>query len=110
MDDVIRRRDVMHALEKCHKQCCREDDVGDEWIHFETTENEMKCIPSAQPEIIHCKDCKHYMPYEWMWDDISRSSDINDYAPDEIGCEKIDHHCQPDGFCSFAERKLDATS
>ena len=50
MDDLIRRKDVMLALEKCHKQCYKEDDWGDEWIHYETTENEMECIPSAQPE------------------------------------------------------------
>ena len=50
--DTINKQDVMHALEKCHKQCCRKDDVGDERIHYETTENEMECIPSAQPEPI----------------------------------------------------------
>lgn len=50
MDDVIRRQDVMHVLEKAHRQCCRKDDTGDEWIHYETTENEMECIPSAQPQ------------------------------------------------------------
>ena len=59
---------------------------------------------SAQPEIIRCKDCKHYIPYEWMWDDISRNSDINDYSPDEIGCERLDIHCKPNGFCCLAER------
>lgn len=50
MDDLISRLAVMHALEKCHKQCCREDDCGDEWIHYETTVNELECIPSAQSE------------------------------------------------------------
>lgn len=64
-------------------------------------------MPPAQPEIIRCKDCKYYMPYEWMWDDIPRSSDINDYSPDEIGCARIDIHFKPNGFCCLAERRED---
>lgn len=51
MDDLISRQSVMHALEKCHKQCCRENDGGDEWIHYETTVNELECIPPTQPNL-----------------------------------------------------------
>jgi hypothetical protein len=62
-------------------------------------------LPSVQPEIIYCRDCKYYIPYEWMFDGIPRSSDIADYTPDEIGCSINDHIYQPDGFCSHAERR-----
>ena len=61
--------------------------------------------PKEQPEIIRCQDCKYYIPYEWMFDGITRSSNAADYAPDEIGCSINDHNYQPDGFCSCAERR-----
>lgn len=50
MDKLISHKAVIDALEKCHKMCCREDDCGDEWIHYETTVNEIECIPSTQQE------------------------------------------------------------
>ena len=47
----------------------------------------IKALPSAQPEIIRCKDCKYYMrPH---------------------GCGNIDGMAtaQEDGHCSYAERR-----
>lgn len=47
----------------------------------------LEALPSAQPEIIRCKDCKHYMyPH---------------------GCGHIDGMttAQEDGYCSYAERR-----
>lgn len=70
---------------------------------FEALDMAIKAL--EQHEIIHCRDCKYYIPYEWMFDGIPRSSDIADYAPDEIGCSINDHNYQPDGFCSYAERR-----
>lgn len=48
--DTISRKAVTDAIEKCHKQCCRIDSCGDEWIHYETTLNEVESIPPAQPK------------------------------------------------------------
>lgn len=45
--DTISRKAVTAAIEKCHKKCCREDANGDEWIHYETTLNEVESIPPA---------------------------------------------------------------
>ena len=48
-------------------------------------------LPSAQPEIIRCKDCKHYLcPH---------------------GCGHIDGMVtsREDGFCSHAERRTDGS-
>ena len=63
-------------------------------------------LDATQPEIIHCKDCKYYIPWEWMFDGLTRSSNINDFAPDEIGCSLNDHNYPPDGFCCHAERRI----
>ena len=67
-------------------------------------------LPPAEPEIIRCKYCKYYIPYEWMFDGLPRSSNRNDYAPDEIGCAVNDHNYPPEGFCSNAERRTDEGS
>jgi hypothetical protein len=64
-------------------------------------------LPSAQPKIIRCKDCKHYIPYDWMFSGLSRSSNINNYFPDDMVCLVNDDNYPPDGFCSKAERKND---
>lgn len=56
-------------------------------------------------ELIRCKDCRYYIPYEWIFDGWTRSSNINDYSQDEIGCAVNEHNYPPEGFCSFAERR-----
>ena len=56
-------------------------------------------------ELIRCKDCRYYIPYDWIFDGWTRSSNINDYSQDEIGCAVNEHNYPPEGFCSFAERK-----
>ena len=54
MSDLISRQAAIDALEKCHKQCCREDANGDEWIHYETTLNEVESIPPAPKNDADC--------------------------------------------------------
>jgi hypothetical protein len=62
-------------------------------------------LPTAQPDIICCKDCKHWMPYDWMFSEIWRSINIDDYSEDEIGCAYCDMNMGANDFCSRAERK-----
>lgn len=63
-------------------------------------------LPSADVvEVVRCKDCVHYIPYDWMFSEVWKSQNIEDYSQDEIGCEWIDHYVKPDGYCSFGERK-----
>ena len=61
-------------------------------------------IPTAQPEIIRCKDCKHRMPYDWMFSETWQSQNIDDYPEDEIGCLYCDMAMKADDYCSRAER------
>ena len=60
---------------------------------------------SAQPEIIRCKDCKHWIPYDWMFSEVWQSKNIADYPEDEIGCNFCDVAMKANDFCSRAERK-----
>lgn len=57
-----------------------------------------------EPDIVRCKDCIHYIPYEWKWYDLPRSNNIEDYDDDEIGCDVNETHYPPDGFCSYGKR------
>ena len=65
----------------------------------------MRQLPPAQPEIIQCKDCKHWIPYDWMFSEIWESRNISDYPEDEIGCNCSDMAMKANDFCSRGERK-----
>ena len=83
--DLISRADALDALKKCY--CGGEDSCGEPWIYEDHAFNAIKQLPSAQPEIIRCRECKF----------ASGDSRI---------CMKFDH--SPIGeldFCSFAERR-----
>lgn len=59
-------------------------------------------LPSAQPEIIRCKDCKHQ---EKFFHEDRRRKDGGHYI---YGCELADgysHVCLDDDFCSRGERR-----
>ena len=51
--------------------------------------DEITALPSAQPEIIRCKDCKHYN------------------AGFECLVEGYGIETKPDHFCGYAERRTD---
>ena len=56
-------------------------------------------------DLIRCKDCKHWMPYDWMFSEVYKSQDINDYSEDEIGCRYCDMNMGANDYCSMAERR-----
>ena len=80
--------------------------IGDIW---ELTGAEIREVinsqPTIQPEIIRCKDCKHWIPYDWMFSEVWQSKNIADYPEDEIGCAWSDMAMKANDFCSRAERK-----
>ena len=63
--------------------------------------------PTIQPEIVMCKDCKHWIPYDWMFSEVWRSKNMADYPEDEIGCNWCDMAMKADDFCSRGERRED---
>ncbi len=63
--------------------------------------------PTIQPEIIRCKDCKHWIPYDWMFSEVWQSKNIADYPEDEIGCDCCDMAMKANDFCSRGERRED---
>lgn len=92
MDDVIYRQDAGKIL--CN-WCgvCPEDkrDI----MNCDDICPEFAKIPSAQPEIIYCKDCKHYKVCEYIG--ILACHYV-------IGGTVVKN---PNDFCSRAERRTD---
>ena len=93
MGDYISREAALKAIKFAEPDC-----------EYEAVE----AVPSADVvEVVRCKDCVHYMPYDWMYSEVWQSQNIEDYPQNEIGCEWIDHNVKPDGYCHWGERKDD---
>jgi len=56
----------------------------------------MEDAPTVQPEIIRCRDCKHW---DRTWS--------NDWSPDYHYCPVIDEVRKDDFHCRYAERRTD---
>ena len=103
MDDTISRQQVIDVL--------RDYLVGknvpcDGTLTCRLIENEViSKLPSAQPDIIRCKNCKHWIPYDWMFSEVWQSKNIADYPEDDIGCDCSEMAMKADDFCSRAERR-----
>ena len=69
--------------------------------------NRIKQLPSAEPKIIRCKDCKHWIPYDWMFSEVWQSKNMADYPEDEIGCNLCDMAMKANDFCSRAVRRTE---
>ena len=90
MDDTISRQ---AAIRWVKTEC---NPYGKPTLDFESGKKvieHLEQMPSAQPQIIRCKDCKHHgydrrdLPY----------CNINDYG----------YGWKDEDFCSYAERKKD---
>ena len=81
MDDLISRQAAIDALE-------------DATFDFEACKIVLEQLPSAQPEIIRCKDCKYA---RLTYDGSCKYCDI--WFPDEA------EYMDGDYYCASAERK-----
>lgn len=105
MDDLISRQ---AAIEKINAGFLTEDSdvecVEECNAMLDFAISEIKKLPSAQTEIIRCKDCKHQKK---VFHEDKRRKDGGYYI---FGCELVDGYspvCFDDEFCSRAERKTD---
>lgn len=96
MSDLISRQDAIEAVQNRHMMLSKEKIL---------LINDLEKLPSAEPQIIRCKDCKHWIPYDWMFSEIWQSKNIADYPEDDIGCDCCDMAMKANDFCSRAERR-----
>ena len=92
MDDTISRQAAIDALRTCYDTETITMDNGDEYINYGDAVGEIEQLPSAQPELIRCKDCKNFR--RWIDTDIT----FCDFTEGRV-CE--------DDFCSRAEGRTD---
>ena len=64
---------------------------------FKGLEKRLRALPSAQPEIVSCKDCKYWVP--------GYITDNDDFIPPKCGGwrQMVGH--SSDDYCSLAERR-----
>ena len=90
MQDLIERQAAIDTLADMH---CKSDEDGYVWIIRSDAWARIDALPSAQPEIIQCRECKHG---KWdifdrgMWCELHPSLDVDE-----------------NDFCSMAERRTD---
>ena len=108
MDELISKRAVIEAIEKARANVGHnlERSIGKSIIEIlDDVGRDVDRLPPAEPQIIRCKDCKHWIPYDWMFSEVWRSKNMADYPEDEIGCNLCDMAMKANDFCSRAERK-----
>ena len=109
MEQLILRQAAIDALRTCYDTETITMDNGDEYINYGDAVGEIEQLPTIQPEIVWCKDCKHWIPYDWMFSEMWQSKNIADYPEDEIGCDCCDMAMKANDFCSRAERREETT-
>ena len=95
MDELISRQEAIDALEKIPvREFKKTDGLLDALVSIGQVYMALKQLPSAQPEITHCKDCKHF----WV-----------DRYKKLTWCSRINYGYgyQADDFCSKAERRTE---
>lgn len=92
MSNLINRQDAMNAIQK------RADEVDSVysafWEGLKIAQDIVEKVPSAELEIIRCKDCKWRNVYQFP-----PKYDEKDY------CDKHEKTVSTDGFCSWAKRR-----
>ena len=104
VDDLIKRQYAIDAIENItwyHQNankdmiCGANSEEHQAWYKVEDVYKALNCIPSAQPEIIRCNDCKHWTQTTGNM----RGFGLGDC--DYINAKLV--NCN--GFCYWAERR-----
>ena len=92
MDDLINRRAAIDAIGEVHPLD----------YNAQAIKSRIERLPSAQPEIIHCKDCKFF-----EYDHLYVINDIPVFGHEL--CNRWGEGCKTseNGWCFLAERKED---
>ena len=104
-DDMVLRREAIDAIKRntfrltfAQEQNCEGHVAWSaEAVYSEVMESELLDLPSAQPEIIRCKDCKWY----------GRADKRRFYRGMDCLQRRIDTIVPDKDFCSRAERRTD---
>lgn len=100
-DDLISRQAAIDAMAELQGRASTKAElkgISKAW-------KRIKELQPIQPDIVRCKDCKHWIPYDWMFSEAWQSKNIADYPEDEIDCEWSEMSMKANDFCSRAEKR-----
>ena len=98
MDDLISRKMVIDAIIDHIREKFAQRDTPLNYISgLYKAEDIIEILPSAEPEIVRCKDCKHYQFAD------NRAFGMPVKMCEWFGFEDVDD----DDYCSRAERRTD---
>ena len=89
-EDLISRAEAIDAIQKAYADTEGGENKHAVWENVGLTNalHIMQDLPSAQPEIVRCRECKEYRSnYHY--------------------CPLTETDMEPDDFCSYAERRTD---
>ena len=103
--EAISRQAAIDALRTCYDTEAVTYTNGNEYISYDQALDLIGELPSVQPEIIHCRDCKYWMPHTQLGFDED-NDEYHDYCKrlipeDEYYAFRRD----ADEWCSRAERR-----
>lgn len=90
MDDLILRQAAIDAIKALWNDAPSAQHVS---AMFDC-EDVIRALPSAQPEIIHCRDCKNW---DKTW--------TNNFLPNYHYCPMVDGVRKDNFYCADAERR-----
>lgn len=90
MNELIYKQDAKDAVDMALDTI----DHVQEWV-YDILLNSLDKVPSAEQEIIRCKDCKHYRSYAGVIDGYCGMA------------EWYGRYQYPNDFCSRAKRRTD---
>lgn len=103
MEDLISRQAAIDAFEKgltVGKSNGKYETICSA-VTFVGAKQILDELPSVQPEIIHCRDCKHAI----RWTDIDGTKGLQcNVTFDNFG---YGADVEPDHYCGYAERRKD---
>ena len=91
MDDLISRQAAIDLIDGIETERLK----GTVELTYAPAIKGLRALPSAQPEIIRCKDCKYYREYGY----------VNGKPKFLPKCGFNDIYVREDDFCSKAERQ-----
>ena len=99
MGDLISRQKVLQCIKESREDIdWGQSEDGDAFLHYSAALYRTiaceDCFPSAQPEIIYCKDCRYSDWYECL-DGIRRCYCMSHGSSGHIDSD----------YCSYAERR-----
>lgn len=95
-DDLISRAAAIEAVEKA--KTARTAD-GEIYVAKINAEMNIQLLPSAQPEIIRCRECKYSSNEPYHGKDV--------WICNRTHWARSEGQRKPDDFCSYAERRDD---